>query len=96
MGAFSAYRADKNSPVELYLTEEDIYWERDLAFNYPEIVKEAIRIMDSSFTPHPWYWTPDETFADYQKKVKRAKETGNILPVYRPNGIKSFPWEKKK
>lgn len=96
MGAFSAYRADKNSPVELYLTEEDTYWERDLAFNYPEMVKEAIRIMDSSFTPHPWYWTPDETFADYQKKVKRAKETGNILPVYRPNGIKSFPWEKKK
>lgn len=96
IGAFSAYRPDKNSPVELYLTEEDTYWERNLAFNYPDIVKQAVEIMETSFTPHPWYWTPDETFADYQKKVKRAKETGNILPVYRPNGIKSFPWEKKK
>ena len=96
LGAFSAYRADKNSPVELYLTEEDTFWEKDLAYNYPEVLKEAIKIMDSSFTPHPWYWTPDETYADYQKKVKRAKDTGNVLPVYRPNGIESFPWEKKK
>lgn len=68
MGAFSAYRADKNSPVELYLTEEDTYWERDLAFNYPEMVKEAIRIMDSSFTPHPWYWTPDETLQTIKRR----------------------------
>ena len=96
VGAFSAYRKDKLSPVELYLTEEDTFWERDLSFNYPDIVDMVIEIMETSFTPHPWYQTPDETNADYQRKVKRAKETGNILPVNRPNGIESFPWEKNK
>jgi hypothetical protein len=50
--------------------------------------------MDHSFTPHPWYWTPDNTSDDYQRKVKRATESGNILPVYRPNDVKKFPWEK--
>ena len=94
MGAFSAYRPDKDHPIELYLTEEDTYWERNLAYNHPDVIKKATEIMNTSFTPHPWYWTPDETLQQYNRKRQRAKDTGNILPVYRPNGIKQFPWEK--
>ncbi len=95
IGAFSAYRPDMNSKVELYLIEEDSYAQRDLAYMYPDVVAQVEEIMATSFTPHPWYRTPDDTAASYRAKVERAKATDNILPVYRPNGIELFPWEKK-
>jgi arylsulfatase A-like enzyme len=94
MGAWRAYRKTPDHITELYLVEEDTYTERNLAWLYPEVVQVLDSIMDHSFTPHPWYWTPDNTSDDYQRKVKRATESGNILPVYRPNDVKKFPWEK--
>jgi hypothetical protein len=50
--------------------------------------------MDNSYTKSPWYWNPNESASEYQEKVKLAKETNNILPVYRPNDVKKFQWEK--
>jgi len=95
MGAWKAYRKNPESKTELYLIEEDTYTERDMAWLYPEIVKKAERVMDTSYVESEWYWNPNETAKQYQEKVNRAKETNNILPTYRPNGIRDFPWEKK-
>lgn len=96
IGAFNAYRPRQEAAVQLYLVEEDTYTQRDLAYLYPDVVKQVENIMATSFTPHPWYWTPDETPQQYNLKKQRARDTGNLLPVYRPNGIKQFPWEKKE
>jgi hypothetical protein len=94
MGSWKAYRKNPDSKTELYLIEEDTYTERDLAWLYPDIAKKATYLMDNSYTKSQWYWNPNETAAEYQEKVKLAKETNNILPVYRPNDIQKFPWEK--
>lgn len=94
MGAWRAYRRTPDHPTELYLIEEDTYTEKNIAWLYPKVVQKMDSIMDHSYTPHPWYWTPDNTFDDYQRKRDRAEESGNILPVYRPNDVKKFPWEK--
>lgn len=94
MGAWKAYRKNPDSKTELYLIEEDTYTQRDLSEIYPEVVKQMEAIMDTSYVPHKWYWNPNETREDYQKKVKLAEETGNILPEYKPNNIDHFPWEK--
>lgn len=95
MGPWKAYRKNIESKTELYLIEEDTYTQCDLALIYPNIVKRAEQIMNTEYTPHPWYWNPDESYADYQKKVERAKNSNNILPVFYPNDITIFPWEKK-
>ena len=96
MGPYSIYKQNKNKKSQLYLIEEDCYQERDLSNIYPEIIEQAEKIMQESVKPHPWYWTPLETREEYLIKVNKAKETGNILPINRPNGIKQFPWEKKR
>lgn len=94
MGPWKAYRKNPDSKTELCLIEEDTYTERDLAGLYPEIAKKAAQLMDSCYTESKWYWNPNESAKEYQEKVNRAKETNNILPTYRPNDIKKFPWEK--
>lgn len=93
MGSWKAYRKSPDSPTELYLIEEDTYTERDMAWLYPEIVNQANHLMDTNYVPSEWYWNPNETANDYQKKIQRAKESNNILPIYRPNDVQKFPWE---
>ena len=93
MGAWKAYRKSPEHSIRLYLVEEDTYGERDLSSFYPEVVKNMVTIMDTSYTPHEWYWTPDETREEYQKKIDMARETGNILPRLRPNSVDQLPWE---
>ena len=55
MGSWKAYRKTPEDPIHLYLVEEDTYGERDLSAIFPEVVKQAKAIMDTSFTPHEWY-----------------------------------------
>ena len=50
--------------------------------------------MQTEHIPHEWYWNPDETREEYMLKVKRAQDTGNKLPSYRPNGMSILPWDK--
>jgi len=94
MGDWKAYRKKPGEQVELYLIEEDTYTLRDLSGIYPDVAKKAAHIMDTEYEPHEWYWNPNETAAEYENKKEKAKVTNNILPVYRPNDIESFPWEK--
>lgn len=94
MGSWKAFRKSPDDPLRLYLVEEDTYGERDLAAIFPEVVQQAEAIMDSSFTPHQWYWTPDETAEEYQRKVQKAIDNGEVFPVSRPNGMNRMEWEK--
>jgi len=94
MGPWKAYRKNPDSKTELYLVEEDTYTENNLASFYPGKVAEAEAIMKREHEPHEWYWNPWETREEYQAKQKRAVETGNKLPSYRPNGMSILPWEK--
>jgi arylsulfatase len=87
MGAWKAYRKSPDHPTRLYLVEEDTYGERDLSSMYAEVVADMETIMDTSYTPHEWYWTPDETREEYQKKIDKARETDNLLPRLRPNSV---------
>lgn len=95
MGPWKVYRKSPGNKVQLYLVEEDTYTQRDLSAIYPDVALRATQILDSEHVPHPWYWDPTDNAQDYQKKKEKARETGNVLPVYRPNGIDAFPWEKK-
>lgn len=94
MGPWKAYRKSPDSKTELYLVEEDTYTKRNLAVLYPNVVKKAEAIMKQEHEPHEWYWNPWETNKEYQAKKKRAAETGNKLPAFRPNGMEKLPWEK--
>ena len=91
MGPWKAYRKSPDSETELYLIEEDTYALRNMAFMYPDIVRRAEEIMKTEHQPHEWYWNPWETNEEYQDKVKKAVETGNKLPSYRPNGMSIMP-----
>lgn len=93
MGPWKAYRKQPGDKTTLYLIEEDTYTERDLSAIYPDLVKRAENIMDTSYTIHPWYWNPNETKSEFKAKQQKAIETNNILPVYRPNDVKKFSWE---
>ncbi len=94
MGPWKAYRKNWESPIQLYLVEEDTYTQRNLASAYPEVVKKIKEILDSEHVPHEWYWNPWETAEDYAAKKQKAKDTGNKLPAFRPNGMERLPWEK--
>lgn len=94
MGPWKAYRKNPESKTELYLVEEDTYTERNMAELYPEQVKWAEEIMKTEHQASEWYWNPWESREEYQSKQKRAEETGNKLPAYRPNGMEKLPWEK--
>ena len=88
-----SYRESPDHPIRLYLVEEDTYGEHDLSSFHPEVVKSMETIMDTSYTPHEWYWIPDETREEYQKKIDKARETGNILPRLQPKSVDKLPWE---
>lgn len=94
MSPWKAYRKNPDQATKLYLIDEDTYTNRDMAWLYPDIAKEATVVMDTSYTKSKWYWNPGETVKEYHDKVKLAHETNNKLPVYRPDDVKKFPWEK--
>ncbi|MDP5168992.1 MAG: arylsulfatase [Bacteroidia bacterium] len=94
LGPWKAYRPSYSAPVQLYLLSEDSYTEKDLAFLYPRIVRRVEQIMIQEHLPHPWYRNPWETQEEFAQKKKKAIEMNQTMPVLRPNGIESFPWEK--
>jgi arylsulfatase len=94
-GAWFGIRPAPDKPLRLYLIEEDQGCERDVAMQYPSVVKELELVLNSSHINHPWYWNPGETQAIYNAKKKNAAETNQLIDEYRPNGMKLMPWEKK-
>ena len=94
MGPWKGYRTTPADPIRIYLVEEDTYGERDLSAIYPEVVSRIEHIMNTAYTPHEWYWTPNESAEDYQAKVKKARETGQTIPLHFPNGITQKEWQE--
>lgn len=78
MGPWKAYRENPDRKTELYLIEEDIHGDRDLAGLYPRIVRRIEAIMASSHVDHPWYWNPSETAEDFKRKQQRAAALGQL------------------
>jgi hypothetical protein len=87
MGSWKAYRKSPQNNIELYLMEEDIHSERDLANIYPNVVHQMDSIMQVEHEPHEWYRDPWESGEDYAKVVKEAKRTNNLQSGTRPNGL---------
>jgi len=77
-GPWKAYRPTPDDPMELFLIEEDIHSERNLADAYPKVVSEMARIMRRSHIDHPWYWNPRETREDFRQKESLAAELGQL------------------
>lgn len=78
LGPWKAYRETPASPLELYLIEEDLRSERDLAPAYPEVAERIRRIMAREHVDHPWYWNPSETREDFRRKEALAAELGQL------------------
>lgn len=95
MGAWFARRDAPGKPLQLFLIEEDISCERNVATVYPAVAKQMETIINNSHINHPWYWNPGETQAIFNAKKKTAAETNQLIVEYRPNGMKLMPWEKK-
>jgi arylsulfatase A len=95
MGAWFARRDAPGKPLQLFLIEEDISCERNVAAVYPTVVKQMETIINNSHINHPWYWNPGETQAMFNAKRKKAAESNQLIEEYRPNGMKLMPWEKK-
>lgn len=87
LGAWKGYRKSPDQPLRLCLVEEDTREEHDLSAYYPDVVMQIEEIMDTAYTYHPWYWLPNETEKDYQKKVKTAQESGQVFEFDFPNGV---------
>jgi len=85
LGPWKAFRKTPDDAVELYLIEEDLGGERDLAAQYPEIVSRVERIMEEDRTDHDWYWNPHETREDFEAKRKRAADLGQLQVSRRAN-----------
>lgn len=94
-GAWYAHRSHPNEAIKLYLLEEDQKCEKDLAAFYPKVAKSITEYLDHIHEPHPWYWNPGETAADFKAKQKKAKELGQEIKRYRPNHMELMPWEIK-
>lgn len=87
MGPWKAYRKSPKDPIELYLIEEDIHSDRDLAEFYPRIVQKIDSIFTVEHVAHPWYRNPWETREEYQLKVEKARNSGSLQMPTRPNGL---------
>ena len=77
-GPWKAYLSAPDSPMELFLIEEDIACGRDLAGSYPGVVAEMERIMTREHVDHPWYWNPGETKQEFDRKRALAAELGQL------------------
>lgn len=94
-GPWFAFRQHPDAAVELYLVEEDLATEHDLAGTYPTVAAEFAAVFDTIHEPHPWYWNPGDTNADFEAKKRLAAEQGLVIPRYRPNHIELMPWERR-
>jgi len=88
MGAWAAYRVSPQNEIELYLIEDDIHSDRNLAAIYPDVVKQMEIIMEKEHESSEWYRNPWESDSQFQQKREKARSTGNIFPTFRPNGLK--------
>jgi arylsulfatase A-like enzyme len=93
-GAWFAFRETPQSPIQLYLVEEDPVLSNDVSKIYPSVSAQLKRLMDTVHTPHEWYFNPTDTEESFAKKVALARQTNQRLPEYRPNGLDKMPWEK--
>ena len=84
-GPWKAYRPSPDDSMELFLIEEDIQCERNLAQAYPDVVSEMARIMRRSHVDHPWYWNPQETREDFRRKESLAAKLGQLQVARRAN-----------
>ena len=87
LGPWKAYRPTPEEPMELFLVEEDLRCERDLASRYPAVVAEVERIMQREHVDHPWYWNPRETRKDFERKQARAAKLGQSQPDRQGNAV---------
>ncbi|MCP5120563.1 MAG: arylsulfatase [bacterium] len=87
LGPWKAYRSHPDEPPELYLIEDDIHGERNLAASYPDVVASIERIMSESTTEHEWYHDPGETEEDRARKRKRAADLGQLQQSTRGNSV---------
>jgi arylsulfatase A len=92
-GPWFAYRSHPKQDLELYLIEEDQLINVNLASQYPQISAVMKTIIEREQVPAEWYWNPGDTQDIFNQKVKKAKETGQLIKNYRPNNIKLMPWE---
>lgn len=77
-GPWKAYRTAPDEPTELFLIEEDIACERDLARSYPGAVAAMERIMAREHVPHPWYRNPGESREEFEQKRALAAKLGQL------------------
>ncbi len=84
-GPWKAYRQNPDRPLELFLIEDDIACERDMAGAYPEVVGEMERIMSREHVDHPWYWNPQETQEEFRRKEALARELGQVQEAVQAN-----------
>ena len=84
-GPWKAYRPTPDDPMELFLIEEDVHCDRNLAHVYPDVVSEMARIMRRSHIDHPWYWNPSETREEFRQKESLAAELGQLQVARRAN-----------
>lgn len=84
-GPWYAYRPHPAKQVELYLLEEDLQLERDVAKHYPEVAARLARIMAEQHVDHPWYHNPGETPTQRKAKEERAKALGQRQESVRGN-----------
>ncbi len=77
-GPWQAYREAPDKPMELFLIEEDIHCERNLAHAFPEVVAEMALIIQREHVDHPWCWNPGETREDFQRKESLARELAQL------------------
>lgn len=78
LGPWKAYREAPDQPMELFLVEEDVGCERNLADAYPQVVDKIGAIMRREHIDHPWYWNPNETREDFQNKESLARDLGQL------------------
>ncbi len=94
-GPWFAYRSHPDKELELYLIEEDQLINTDLSKKYSQVSTSMKKIMEKEQVPSEWYWNPGDTQKIFNDKVKKAKETGQLIKNYRPNNIELMPWEKQ-
>ena len=91
-GPWKAYRPAPGERTELFLIEDDIRGERDLALTYPRVVAAMERTMQSEHVDHPWYWNPSETREDFDRKQELAAQLGQLQASSPPNsGLGTIP-----
>ncbi len=94
-GPWFAFRGHPTQDLQLFLPAEDQALQVNLADLYPAVTQSLTKVMNEIHEPHPWYWNPGDDEVSFQGKIKRAESTGQTIRIYRPNGLKWMPWERK-